>query len=189
MSPSGKSVAVIVLSYVLFGLFNLFQFGVVVLPVTYTELVVFILVSVVLIQHLKQLTAVHITLFAFSLIGFILHPFLWEIALNQEHQYQLYNFIGFDLLKIVQWITLAVFFLLLSYNKAAHALKIEWLIPAVMSLGCLFNPPMWYFSLLFSIAGFSAFYTLRRRTVGGDFLMDVLIGIGVIYFLNIFFFV
>lgn len=189
MTPSGKSVAVIVLSYVLFGLFNLFQFRTFVLPVTYTELVIFVLVSSVFVQHLKQLNAVHIVLLSFSLTGLIVHPFLWEIVLNQQEQYQLYDTLIFDVLNIIRWLLLSLFFLLLSYNREKHLLKIEWLIPAVLSLGCLFNPPMWYFSLLFILSGFSAFYTLRRRTVGSNFLMDVLIGIGLIYFLNVFYFV
>ncbi|NGF76901.1 hypothetical protein G5B10_13520 [Fluviicola sp. SGL-29] len=189
MSPSGKSVTVIVLSYVLFGLFNLFQFGTFVLPVTYTELVIFILVTTVFVQHLKYLNRAHLSLFTFSLTGLIIHPFLWEIFLNQQQQYQLYDSIVFDVLSIVKWMLLALFFLLLSYDREKHMLKIEWLVPSLISLGCLLNPPMWYFPFLFIVSGFSAFYTLRRRTVGGDFTMDVLIGIGVIYFLNLFFLV
>lgn len=189
MSPSGKSVAVIVLSYVLFGLFNLFQFGVFVLPVTYAELVVFVLVVSVFVQHLNQLNAVHIILLAFSLTGLVIHPFLWEIILNQQEQYQLYDSIVFDILNIIRWLLLSLFFLLLSYDREKHLLKIEWLVPSIISLGCLLNPPMWYFSLLFILSGFSAFYTLRRRTTGSNFLVDVLIGIGVMYFLNVFYFV
>ncbi|HLU86329.1 MAG TPA: hypothetical protein VKZ44_01150, partial [Taishania sp.] len=70
--------------------------------------------------------------------------------------------------------------------KEEHKLKIEWLLPCVLSLGLLFNPPLWYTNMLFILTGFSAFYTLRRRTVGTDFLMEVLIGIGVVYLMNCF---
>lgn len=188
MTPSGKTISVVVLSYLLFGLFNLFQFGAFVVPVTYTELVIFIMVLASYVQNREQLRKYHLLLFIYALTGFILHPFLWEIFLNQEQQYTLYNFISFDILRIIQWILLALFFFSLSYNREENTLKIEWLIPAVLAIGCLFNPPMWYPALMFILSGLSALYTLRRRQVTeGEFTMEILIGIGVIYLINIFY--
>lgn len=187
MTPSGKSVGIIVLSYLLFGLFSLFQFGVFVVPVTYSQPVIFAIVTIVFVQNRKQLKSGHVLLFIYALTGFVLHPFLWEIYLRQDQQYELYDSIGFDLLKIIQWIALTLFFLWISYNRVENKLKIEWLIPALLTIGCFFNPPVWYFSLLFILSGLSAFYTLRRRTVGSDFLMEILVGTGIIYFVNVFF--
>lgn len=187
MTSSGKSVGIIVLSYLLFGLFNLFQFGAFVVPVTYNELIVFILVSVVFSQNRKDLKSGHWLLFAYSFIGFGMHPFLWEIILNQQQQSTFYDLILFDILAVLRWISLALFFLWLSYNRNENKLKIEWLLPAMMTICCFFNPPVWYFSLLFIISGLSAFYTLKRRTIGTDFIMDILIGIGIIYFTSIFY--
>lgn len=187
MTPSGKSVGIIVLSYLLFGLFNLFQFGAFVVPVTYNELIVFVIVSIVFSQNWKQLKSGHFLLFTYSLIGFGLHPFLWEIVLDQDQQSTFYDFILFDILAIFRWIFLTLFFLWLSYNRDENKLKVEWLIPALMTIGCFFNPPIWYISLLFIISGLSAFYTLSRRTIGTDFLMNILIGIGIIYLTSIFY--
>lgn len=187
MTPSGKSAGIIVLSYLLFGLFNLFQFGVFVVPVPYAELVIFTLITVVFIQNWKELKSGHFLLFIYSLIGFGLHPFLWEIMLNQQQQSTFYDLILFDFLTIIRWISLILFFLWISYNRDENKLKIEWLIPALMTIGCFFNPPIWYFSLVFIISGLSAFYTLRRRTIGTDFTMEILIGIGIISAVNVFY--
>lgn len=187
MTPSERSVGIIVLSYLLFGLFNLFQFGTFVVPVTYNEIIVFVIVSVVFAQNRKKLKFGHLLLFTYSFIGFGLHPFVWEIILNQEQQSTFYDFILFDILAVFRWILLVLFFLWISYNRDENKLKIEWLIPALMTIGCFFNPPTWYFSLLFIISGLSAFYTLRRRTIATDFLMDILIGIGILYLTSIFY--
>lgn len=145
------------------------------------------MVSVVFVQNWKQLQRPHIFLLTYALIGFLAHPFLWEIFLNQTQQFSLFNSLAFDVLKIVQLIVLAIFFFIESYDKNEHKLKIEWLIPAVLVLGCLLNPPMWYVSIVFIISGLSAFYTLGRRTIGTNFTMELLIGIGIIYAVNLFF--
>ncbi len=188
MSPSGKTISVIVLSYLLFGLFNLFQFGQFVVPVTYNALVVFVITCAAFIPNRKQLKTVHALFFMSASLGFMLHPFLWEIFLSQEQQFSLFDNTVFDVLKIIQCVILTTFFLMVSYNKEENKLKIEWLIPALLSAGCLFNPPMWYVALLFILSGLSAFYTLRRRTIGTDVLMNVLVGTGVIYLISIFYY-
>jgi hypothetical protein len=188
MTASGKSVGIIVLSYLLFGLFNLVQFGVFVVPVPYTELIVFMIVSVVFTQNWKQLKRYHIFLFSYALIGFVLHPFLWEIFLNREQQFILVDSIFYDILRIIELISLITFFVLLSYDRDKNLLKIEWLIPAILGVVCFFNPPMWYLSMLFILSGLSAFYTLRRRTIGTDFTMEILIGMGIIYAVNLFYY-
>lgn len=186
MTQTGKSVAIILLSYLLFGLFNLFQFGEFVVPVVYTELVVFVMIAVSFLQNRKELTKTHLYLFTFSIIGLILHPFIWEIFLNQEQQLRLHHFIGFDILKILQWIALTLFFYFLSYDKAANKLKIEWLVPAALTLVCLFNPPMGYVHFLFILAGLSAFYSIRRRN-SDDFVMEIVVGIGILHIINSFY--
>lgn len=187
MSRSGKAISIIVLSYLLFGLFNLFQHGYFLVPVTYNALVVFIIALAAFLPNLKQLKQVHVLFFTYSFAGCILHPFLWEIALSREQQFQLFDSLAFDVLRIIQWVVLIAFFLKTSYNRVENKLKIEWLIPAVFATGCLFNPPMWYICLLFIVSGLSAFYTLKRRTIGTDSLMDVLIGTGVIYLVSVFY--
>jgi hypothetical protein len=186
MTQTGKSVAIILLSYLLFGLFTLFQFGEFVVPVVYTELVVFVMVTVSYLQNRKDLTKTHAYLFLFASIGLILHPFIWEIFLNQEQQFRLRNFIGFDILKILQWIALTLFFYFLSYDRSANKLKIEWLVPAILTPVCLFNPPMGYVHFLFILSGLSAFYSIRRRNID-DFIMEVLVGIGILNIINSFY--
>ena len=186
MTATGKSISIVVLSYFLFGIFNLFQFGQFVVPITYVELFVFVLTLVGFAPHFKGLTKVHYTFLGFATLGVIIHPFFWEIFLDQQAQFSVQNNIIFDILRITQCLILALFFLLVSYNKAEHKLKIEWLLPCVLSLGLLLNPPSWYTNMLFILSGFSAFYTLRKRTIAPDFLMEVLIGIGVVCIINCF---
>lgn len=184
---SKKSVSITVLSYFLFGLFVFLEYGEFVVPVPYNPLVVFLIVSTTFLANWKALSRPHYLLLIFATIGFLLHPFLWEITLNQAQQIQLFSSLIIDVLRGIQILTLVLFFVTVSYDKDANKLKIEWLLPAIMVVGCFFNPPMWYFSLIFIVAGLSAFYTLRRRTTTPDFLMDVLIGIGIIYLVSIFY--
>lgn len=187
MTPSGKSVAVIVLSYLLFGLFNWVQFGAFVVPVTYTPLVVFAIIGISFVQNSKKLTKKDLFLFVFALSGLILHPFLWEITLSQQQQFVLYNHIGFEIIKIVQWVSLTIFFILSAYQLQTKKLLPEWLLLSMITLGCLFNPPSWYFSGLFILSGIIAFLWLRTRDDSHNFLMEILVGIGIIQLVNIFY--
>lgn len=189
MTPSGRTVSVIVLSYLLFGLFSLFQFGSFVVPVTYNELVTFIIVTVVFFQNQKQLKLHHLFLFVFALSEFILHPFMWEIFLDQEQQYKVYSGTGFDILRIVKWISLSVFFVLTTYRLKPKKPSPEWLLPAILAAGSLFNPPHWYFPIPFIAAGILAFWQLRKGENPQRFLLEILVGLGLIHLVNVFYFV
>lgn len=187
--PLERSTSIIVLSYLLFGLFNFFQFGEFIVPVPYSELVVFLIVIISFIQNRKGLEKKHLFLLFYSIIGVIVHPFLSEIFLTPEQQNSLYDLLLFDILNIIKWILLTMFLASLTYNKEKHQLKLEWLIPTLMSFLCLFNFPLKYIAILFILIGLSAFYTLRKRTIVKDFLMEILIGIGIIYMINIFYWI
>jgi|GEM_PF-4321568 len=186
MSSTGKSVAIVVLSYLLFGLFNLTQYGAFVVPVTYIELVVFILAIIPAFTDWKGVTKVHLSFFAYALLGLIGHPFIWEIMLDQQTQLELYNHVAFDIIKIVQITLLVYFFYCVSYDKEKHRLRIEWLVPAALSFGLFFNIGIWYLHLLFIMAGFSAFYAIRRRELD-ESIFPVLLGTGILYLINTFY--
>lgn len=164
----GKSVSIIVLSYFLFGLFILWEYGTFAVPVTYNDIIVFLIVLTTFLPKWKQLKATHYLLFSYAFFGFLIHPFLWEISLSQQQQFDFFHSIRIDIAKIIQLLSLILFFLVVSYDKKANKLKLEWLVPAVMSIGCFFYPA-WYLSLVFIVSGLSAFYTLRRRTTIPDF--------------------
>ena len=186
MSATGKSVALVVLSYVLFGLFNLIQFGAFVVPVTYIELVVFILAIIPAFTDWKGVTKVHLSFFIYALLGLIGHPFIWEIMLNQQAQLALFDHLAFDIIKIIQIPLLAYFFYCVSYDKEKHRLRIEWLVPAALSIGLFFNIGAWYLHMIFIMAGCSAFYAIQRRELD-ESIFPVLLGTGILYLINVFY--
>lgn len=186
MSPTGKSVAVVVLSYLLFGLFNLTQYGAFVVPVTYIELVVFILAIIPAFTDWKGVNKLHLSFLIYALLGLVGHPFMWEIVLDQQAQLQLFDHLAFDILKILQIVVLAYFFYCVSYDEEKHRLRIEWLVPAALTIGLFFNPAAWYIHLLFMMSGFSASYAIQRRMLD-DAIYPILIGIGILYTVNAFY--
>ncbi|MCO5260489.1 MAG: hypothetical protein M9916_10130 [Crocinitomicaceae bacterium] len=189
MAHTVKTVQIIVLTYLLFGLFNLFQHHYFLVPVTYSELFVFALILIPFFQNWKQKERFHWSIVAFSAISMLIHPFFWEIALNSTEQQAIFSSIVFDGLKIIQWVLLAVFFFFVSYDRDKNVIKLEWLVPSIMTIGCLFNPPLWYISLVFIISGLSALYSIKRRMIVGEYIFPVLIGIGMIHFINFFYWV
>lgn len=189
MKATEKSIQLIILTYLMFGLINLFQHHAFLVPLTYSELFIFAIVAISFIQNWKQLEKAHFLLLGFSILSIVIHPFFWEIFLSVNQQADLYNSIIFDILKIVQWIALALFFFILSYNREENVIKLEWLVPTLMALVCLFNPPLWYVSLVFIIAGLSALYTVKRRSLTGSYVMTILMGIGIIHFVNFFYWI
>lgn len=189
MKTSVRSIQLIILTYIMFGVINLFQYHAFIVPLTYSALFVFTIIVISFTQNWKQLEKTHFLLLGYSIISLIIHPFFWEISLDVKQQTNLYNSIIFDILQIIQWIVLALFFFLLSYDREKNVIKLEWLVPSVMALVCLFNPPLWYISLVFIIAGMSALYTVKRRELTGNYMMDVLMGIGIIQFINFFYWI
>lgn len=189
MSSTGKTISIIVLSYLLFGLFVFFEFGQFVVPVVYSPLFVFLMVTVVLFQRWKDRNAKMGLVLLYAIIALILNPFLWEVVLNQSQQHTLQNHLLLDVLKIIQWISVFIFFLLLAFNEKRNLFITFWLIPSVLSLGCLLNPPIWYFAIPFIVAGIVAIMRLQNKEVSNDYLMEILIGMGILNSINLFYWV
>lgn len=189
MATTIKTIQVVVLTYLLFGVFNLFQHHYFLVPVTYSELFVFVMIASAFVENRKAIDRFHWLLFGYSLFSFIAHPFFWEIFLNTTQQQQLFNTLLFDVVRIIQWLLLSAFFVLLSYDRDKNVLKLEWLVPAAMTLGCLFNPPLWYVALTFIISGLSAVYSIKRRLLVTGYIMPVLIGIGALQLINFFYWI
>lgn len=187
MTKSAKTTALVVLTYVLFGLINLLQGGSFVVPVVYVDLFVFVLTSVVFLQEIKSMRLPQWIFFAYASLSFLAHPFIWEICFNQETFFSVIDHVAFDIMRAVKWLLLATSFLLIGYDKSKNVLKIEWLLMTLLALVPLFFSKSWYSCMLFVIAGWWAYYAIARRKEVEIFHYHVLIGMGVMYFVNLFF--
>lgn len=188
MTSTAKSIATVVLTYFIFGLFNLLRFGEYLVPVTYIELFVFVICVIAFVQNKRQIKHFHYLFVAFASFSLISHPFFGEIVMSQQQQIAFYNSWIINILAAVKWLLLSFFFFLLCYDKEKNVLKIEWLLPSVLALACVLYDARWYVNFIFLLAGLSAFYTLRRRSIGKNFIMEILIGVGFLYLFGIFIF-
>jgi hypothetical protein len=184
MTSSFKTISIIVLSYFLFGLFNLIQFSQFVVPVFHHEVVAFALILIVSIQQYTHFNRATILLLLYAFLSLLPHPFLWEMLLPEDLLHPLSESVWLDISKIMAFLSLSSFFVLIAYDKERNVLKLEWLVMTLLSLILLINKSLWFHSFLFAMAGLTSLYAIKRRREEDNYIYNLLIGLSLIYLIN-----